>query len=96
MMTTPIKDPSESVVIEFDFSAELQTIDSATVSIAVVGAVDDPGVAQMLVGAAQINGASVLQRIEAGVPGARYKVRAVATGGEDVRVLAGMIAVQTA
>lgn len=95
-MNAPIKDPAESVVLEFDFSSELDGIDSATIALSVVGSTADPAVATMLQGAHQISGRKVLQRVRNGVPGARYKARATAVRGDDVIVRAGVISVRTA
>lgn len=83
--TLPDKDPAESVVVEFAFDGELLAIDSAVMSIAVIDGAD-PAAAAMLVGALQIQGTSVLQRISAGLDQVNYALRCVATHGEDVRV----------
>ena len=89
------KDPAESVVLEFDFSGELDSIAGATVAVSVASGVD-PLAAGVLDGAHQISGRKVLQRFSNGVPGARYKFRAVATDGEDTIVRVGIAAVRTA
>lgn len=88
-----IKDPTESVVLEFDFSSELTGIDSATVE---AEAAEDPLAAQFLTGTAQIAAASVLQRISGGVDGVRYTVRCTAVSGADVIVRTGVVAVRRA
>lgn len=93
---TPIKDPSESIVIEFDFVEELAAIDSAVTAIAIHGSGVDPDVASMLDGALQISGTSVLQRVRAGVPGVDYTLRCVATRGADVIVRADNMPVRSA
>lgn len=96
-MTTTLKDskdPAESVVLGFDFSSELDAIDSVVVSISVYSGAD-PAAAGMLSGAPQIAGAIVYHRVAGGEPGVRYKVRAVATKGDDVIVRAGIFAVAT-
>lgn len=89
------KDPAESVVLEFDFSGELDAITGASVVVSVAAGID-PLAADVLDGAHQIAGRSVLQRFHGGVSGARYKFRAVATDGEDTIVRAGIAAVRTA
>ena len=93
---TPIKDPAESVVVEFDFTDELSTIDSATVTVAVFGTGTDPDMAAMVDGAVQISGSSVLQRIKGGVSGLAYTLRCVAVGGSDIRVRADTMPVRVA
>lgn len=93
---TPTKDPDESIVIVFDFSAELSAIDSVAVSMAVHGPGVDPGVAAMLEGAPQISGAMALQRVRHGIHGLAYKPRCVATRGADVIVRAGVMPVRWA
>ena len=96
-MTTNLrdsKDPAESVVLGFDFSSDLSSIDSVAVSISVYSGTD-LAVAGVLSGAPQIAGAIVYHRVAGGVAGVRYKVRAVATKGDDVIVRSGIFAVAT-
>ncbi len=88
------KTPAESVVVEFDFSAELDTITSATMSIRAIGT--DPLASSVLVGAHQLNGASVLQRVGGGVNRVDYEIICIATYGSDVRELAGTLRVRSA
>lgn len=92
---TPIKDPAESIVLEFDFSSELAAVSSATVAVSVYEGADATPAA-MLDGAVQISGASVFQRIEGGVAGVSYTMRCVATSGSDVLVRSDMMPVRTA
>lgn len=89
----PDKDPAESVVVEFAFDGELSEIDSATMAIALLNGAD-PDIAAMLDGALQIQGTSVLQRVSAGVDQVNYKLRCVATHGDDVRVRAAILPVR--
>lgn len=93
------KDPAESVVLEFDFSSELTAISSATVAVSLAAGAD-PLIAHVtsgvLDGTHQVSGRTVLQRFRNGVPGARYKFRAVATDGQDTIVRIGIAAVKTA
>ena len=91
----PDKDPAESVVVEFAFDGELVAIDTAAVTIALLNGAD-PGMAAMLVGPAQIQGTSVLQRVSAGVDLVNYKLRCTATHGVNVRVQAAVLPVRTA
>lgn len=93
---TPVKDPAESIVVTFDFSSEMTAIDSATTSVFVLADGVDPAVAAMLVGAPQISGTKVLQRVAAGVHGNNYKLRCEAAHGDDVLVRADIMPVRTA
>ncbi len=95
LFTLPEKTPTESVVVEFVFDAELVAIDSAVVSIAVRDGAD-PAVAAMLEGALQIQGTSVLQRVGAGVDQVNYLLSCVATHGEDVRENPAILPVRAA
>lgn len=91
------KDPAESVIVDFDFSSELDAIDSATVSISIMGDGVDPDVASMLDGTHQISGTHVCQRVHLGVDLVSYKTRCVAskTGGNTI-ARAKVLAVRTA
>lgn len=95
MILLPVKDPAESVVVEFVF-AELDSAPSlAAVSIAPIGAAD-PAAAAMLDGTGQIVGTSVFQRVKSGLSGVSYKMRCAATRGDDVRVIAAVLPVKVA
>lgn len=77
------KDPAETYPIEFNFSAVMSSVTGATVTVSVVGGVDEsPG--DVLDGAPQMTGAKVYQRIKAGVAGCIYKLRCEATDGANV------------
>lgn len=94
---TPIKDPAESVVIEFDFKGEMSSISTATVSASIHGYGIDTNVASMLDGSPQVLAPSkVLQRVRNGVAGVNYKLRCVASSGNDVIVRAGVMPVRDA
>lgn len=90
-----IKNPEESVLVEFDYTGELTAPTIAVVSIAVVNGVD-PDAATMIVGAPQFSGAKVIQRISAGIDKTNYKVKCVATQGNDIRVRADILPVRAA
>ena len=89
---TPVKDPAESIVVTFDFSSEMSSIDSATTAVSVLADGVDPAVAAMMVGAPQVSGTNVA----AGVHGNNYKMRCVAMHGDDVLVRADIMPVRTA
>lgn len=88
------KDPAENIVLEFDFTGELTSISTATVSITAQDGSNTA--ATMLDGAPQITGAKVLQRIKNGVDQIDYKPRCVAISGADVRVRAATLPVKLA
>lgn len=90
-MMLPDTDPWENPVVEFNFTGELASVDSATVSI-------EPGGAGLLDGALQIVGASVLQRIKSAaiIDKTNYTIRCQATGGVDRRVRSAILPVRTA
>lgn len=95
----PAKDPSESLVCGFDFTADLndaETIASAVVSVSLLAGVDaDP--AAMLFDQATIAAGVVLQPFAGGVDGATYKFRCEATLSTGrVLVLAAMLPVRIA
>lgn len=81
-----VKDPLESVVLMFDFSGELSSIDIASVSVTAYGGAGDPTPLNLLSGAHQISGNKVYQRISGGVDGVRYKTKCVGTKGSDIIV----------
>lgn len=89
-----VKTPEESVVLAFDFGRELQVITMATVSVAIHGSGVDPSVSTFLVGAHQISGNKVLQRIGGGVDGVRYLVKCIAQRGDDIIVRKDIIHVE--
>lgn len=78
------KDPGDVIVVEFDFTKDLgaEALTNPDVAITVaVGA--DPAAAAMLVGAAQVVGGRVLQRVQSGVDGADYAFQCTADIGAD-------------
>lgn len=88
--TWPAKDPAESLVCAFDFTAELdpgETISSVLVSVSLLAGVD-PDPAAMLHELPTIAAGVVLQPFRAGVHGAVYKLRCVATLDPTVCALA--------
>lgn len=91
----PEKDPRESVVVEFPFAGELSAPASPTLTITAING-SDPAIANMLEGAAQISGTSVLQRVNAGVDDISYKLRCEASQGSDIRVRTAVLPVKTA
>lgn len=92
---TPIKDPAESIVVEFDFSSEIAAVSSASVAVAIYGSGTDPDAATVLDGAAQISGTSVYQRVQNGVHGVDYALRCLATSGSDILLRSDVMPVRT-
>lgn len=77
-MTFSAKDPTESIVVTFDYTALLTAISTASVSIAVDDG-NDANAAAMLSGAPSIVGTKVLQRVINGVDGCTYRLRCTVT-----------------
>lgn len=87
--TWPAKDPAESLVCGFDFTAELdpgETITSAALSVDLLAGVD-PTPAALLFDLPTIAAGVVLQPFRAGVDGATYRLRCEATLDPTGRVL---------
>ncbi len=95
---TPTRDPSESIILDFDFTGELTSIGSAVVTVSIYGTGVDPNVATMPDGAPSISGPHVFQRVkkDSGVAGVDYMWRCVATSGADVIVRSDVMPVRTA
>ncbi len=92
-MSLPEKDPEESVIVEFDFSSELPSIDSAIVEIDIHNDVEDINVLAMLDGPPLIINNIVYQRISNGVDNAIYRLRCTATRGDDIIVRSELLPV---
>lgn len=90
----PEKDPSESVVVEFDFTGELSGITSAVVTATVHSGGTDPDPNNIVYGAPQLDGKYVQQRIYNGLSGVVYKLRCVATNGSDTIVREALLPVK--
>lgn len=102
-MTTPVrvisrgrpKDPAEVWPVAARFGRVLTGLDSVAVSVTVAHGVADPDAADMVLGAADISGADVVQMIRGGIPGNRYLIRFTAARGAEVHVLAATLDVRT-
>ena len=73
-MAFDAKEPGEIVIVTFDFSALASVLSNAAIVVTTVNGAADPSPASLLSGAAQITGATVLQKIQGGVNGAVYKL----------------------
>lgn len=69
------KDPSEIIVVTFDFTALSTVVSAPVVSVILVDGVVDASPSAILSGVAQVTGAVVKQKIQGGVHGANYKLR---------------------
>jgi hypothetical protein len=94
--TFPTKDPSESITVTFDFSAETTAVTAPTVTNSVMWSyTTDPSPSAMLSGSAQVSGALVLQRVLGGVDLTNYGLRCQATAANgDTLVVAGVLPVR--
>lgn len=91
----PIKDPAESVVIEFDFSKELSSIDSAEVEVYIHGdGIDRTVPSNLIDGTHVITGTSVYQRVSGGISGVDYRMKCIAVSGNDVIVVSDVMRVR--
>ena len=89
------KDAAEVIVITFDFSSLVATIDSASLSITVVSGIDADASA-MLSGSPQITGAKALQLLQNGINGVTYNLRCEALSGSEKFALSALIPVSGA
>ena len=87
------KDPSDVVVVEFDFSASTSVVDSATITVAVAGDAD-PGANAILVGGPTIVGAIVRQRVTGGLDGVDYFFETRAVSGSDAFTIDAVLPVR--
>ena len=94
METWESKDPAEKFAVSFDFSSEMSAITSATVTIETMRGTDETP-SDVLDGAPQISGTTVLQRIKDGEHKATYKFRCEATDGTEVWVITQALPVVT-
>lgn len=90
----PIKDPVESVVVTFNFTGEMPAISVAAVAVSVHKG-QDPDPSAVLFGPPQVSGTEVRQRVKNGLSGVTYRLRCVATNGDDVIVRADLMTVKT-
>lgn len=91
----PVKDPDESVIVEFDFEGELDSVASAVVEATVHSGGSDPDPSGILYGSPQIVGDKVFQRIIGGISGVTYGLRCEGTSSLDVIVRAELLPVKT-
>ncbi len=95
----PVKDPGESVVVLFDFSAETASVSSPSVTSSVRWSLPgDASPSAVLDGAPSISGsnaAHVLQRVDGGVDLTDYALRCTAMSAEgDVLVVPAVLPVR--
>ena len=74
-MNLSAKDPAEIITLTFDFSALAVAVQSPVLTAEVATGVVDTAPAGILSGAAQIDGAQVLQQVVGGRAGATYLIR---------------------
>lgn len=98
MTTRRIKDPDEIVTVTFRYAKRARSVSSPVVTCTVLEGTD-PAAADMILGTAQVDPADptqVLQRVQAGVPGCTYGLKALATNEKGDRpACAGIIYVRT-
>jgi hypothetical protein len=96
-MTVKTKDPGEILPYEFDFSDDATGVSNVVVTATSFSGPTDASPQSIISGAAQINGAVVLQQITGGQVGTTYKLRCQVDTADGKRlILPGFIGVQTA
>lgn len=99
MKTLGPKDPEEIKLVKFPFANELEvgeTLGSLVVTCTVLAGAD-AGYATVLLGAPVLIGTDVVQRVQNGLDGVSYMLRAKATGSSGlVHVVPGVLEVKTA
>jgi hypothetical protein len=91
------KDPAESLVLTFDFGALASSVTAPVVTAERYSGAADSAPEAMISGAAQVDGAKVLQRVVGGVAGCTYVMRARCnTADGSVLVEAGLLPVEAA
>lgn len=90
-MQLPVKDPEEKKLVRFEFGTEIEAglTMSGVVITAEVVAGSDPSPATLLDGVPVLDQTNLyaLQRVTAGVDGARYLLRALATDSSGLKHL---------
>jgi hypothetical protein len=87
------KDPEESIVLTFDFSAIAQVIANPEISVEVISG-EDANPENTKSDDPQISGAKVLQRVVGGADGADYHFRCMAQSGTDKLVVPATLRVR--
>ncbi|SCX40392.1 hypothetical protein [Nitrosospira sp. Nsp1] len=80
------KDPEESIVLTFDFSAVAATVANPQISIEVISGAD-PDAQAMRSGSPQVDGSKVLQLVVGGVDGVDYHLRCEGESGAEKLVI---------
>lgn len=76
------KEPGDIVVVSFDFAPNAISVSAPVVTIA-LAAGTDPNAEAMLLGAPQVSGAVVTQRVQAGLHGCDYTLQCAADAGVE-------------
>lgn len=87
----PSKDPEEQFAVSFDFSSELSSVTSATVTVRDSNGND--AAKAILNESPQITGAVVRQRVKDGAHMAEYKFRCVGSDGVETYVITQILPV---
>ena len=91
------KDPSETVILGFDFSALTSSPSSPVVSIARASGTADPSPAAMLSGSPSVSSGKAIQRVVGGLIGANYVLRCQVDAPDGSRyILSGVLPVRAA
>lgn len=90
--TWPEKDQQEIITVTFEFTSLVEPISVVAVTATTIAGQPDASPGDILTGPASVVGKLVMQRVRAGVDGAKYSLRAVASDavGNIAVVVAGL------
>lgn len=95
--TWPVKDPEEVITVTFEFTSLVEPISVVAVTAIHIAGYPDALPADILTGPASVVGKLVMQRVRAGVDGAKYGLRASASDAVgNVGVVVAGLPVQVA
>jgi hypothetical protein len=95
-MALSSKDPQETVIVTFDFTALATAISNPSVASTCIAGTLDANPAAILQGAPIVSSTRVMQQVTGGLDGATYDLRCQATAQDgSVYVLSGWLAVQS-
>lgn len=80
------KRPAENVVLEFDFTKWSVSVALRSMTVSVSYGTADANPTALLSGAAQVQGAKVLQRVVGGNVGTHYKIACEVLGADGVSI----------
>lgn len=92
----PAKDPRETIVVTFDFSAVAATVSNPVVTLSLSSGTDINPPAMLLGTAVVSDGNKVLQRVTGGNAGADYRLSCLITSGNQDLLISEILRIRTA